>query len=393
MCQNNKRHDSSGVGRGATMISALDDYCIHQTPDYLRVPGTTDRNFYDRYFFNGYRTDGSLSFGIAFGRYPNRYLQDAHFSFAVDGVQRSLHASDVLGADPARTVVGPLHVEIVEPMRILRCRAPAHGHDIAYDLLFRAETGAIDEGRLRVAREGLAYIDQTRFMQYGTWEGWIEADGRRHEVDRANTHGLRDKSWGVRLIGEHQVTHRRGGQIFWMNVVMHTGDRYAVIRTLDHADGTSHERTGYFAPLYATPDLVPIGETRLQSVRHWSFDLDFFDGTRRIAGGRYQVEFADGQQWAFTARALGSFWYAGLGYSHDRWNHGLDHGGLCVEREDWRTDDVDMARLDRQFLSSVLELSANGRVIGFGHTEQLLMGKYGPLGWGADDYTGLGRRG
>jgi hypothetical protein len=320
-------------------------------------------------------------------------VQDAHLTFVVDGVQSSLHASDVLGADPASCVAGPLSVEVIEPMRVLRCTARPGGEGIGCDLTFRAETGAIDEGRLEVAKEGLVYIDQTRFMQYGTWHGWIEVDGRRHEVDAATTHGLRDKSWGVRLLGEHQVTHRRGGQIFWMNVVMHLGDRYAVIRTLDHADGSSHERTGYFAPLYASPGLVPIGERDLRPVRTWSFDLGFANATRRISSGRYAVELADGSQFECEGRALGSFWYAGLGYSHDRWNHGLDHGGvLVVEREDWRVDEIDPMRLDRQFLASVLEFSAGGRVIGFGHTEQLLMGEYRPFGWGADDYQGLASR-
>jgi hypothetical protein len=35
----------------------------------------------------------------------------------------------------------------------------------------------------------------------------------------------------------------------------------------------------------------------------------------------------------------------------------------------------------------VMEFSSGGRVIGFGHTEQLLMGEYRPLGWGAGEYT------
>ena len=106
------------------MIRAFDDYCIHQTPDYVRVPATTDRNFYDRYFFNGYRSDGSLAFGAAFGRYPNRFVQDAHFTFAVDGIQRSLHASDVLSGDPAEAVVGPVRVEVVEPIEQQPGREP-----------------------------------------------------------------------------------------------------------------------------------------------------------------------------------------------------------------------------------------------------------------------------
>ena len=41
---------------GGTCVLALskgDDYPIHQTPEPVAYAGT-DRNFYDRYFFNGY---------------------------------------------------------------------------------------------------------------------------------------------------------------------------------------------------------------------------------------------------------------------------------------------------------------------------------------------------
>ncbi len=373
------------------MISRFDDYCLHQTPAYLRVPATTDRNFYDRYFFCGYRADASLMFGITFGRYPNRYVQDAHFTVVTCAVQHSLHASDVLAGDPSRNVVGPIEVEIVEPMRALRCRVARSERGIACDLAFRALTGAIDEGRLVRAREGLVYIDQTRFMQYGTWEGWIEVDGVRHEVSAGDTYGLRDKSWGVRLIGEHQVTHRRGDQIFWMNVVMLLGNEYSVIRALDLEDGSSVERTGYFAPVYTSPELVPVGEKGLRAVATWNFDLDFVPGTRRIAGGRYRIRWPDGSERRIDGKALGTLWYAGMGYNHDRWNHGTDHGGrLLVEREDWRTDEIDQASLDRQFMASVMELSMDGRIVGLGHTEQLLMGRYAPFGWGPDDYIERG---
>jgi hypothetical protein len=370
------------------MISAFDDFCIHQSPDYVRVPATTDRNFYDRYFFSGYHRAGDIIFGIAFGRYPNRHVQDAHFSVTAAGRQSSIHAASPLERDPASAAVGPLTIEILDPMRMLRCHGRAE--NIAWDLRFRAITGAIDEGRLRLERNGMTFIDQTRFMQYGSWEGWIEVDGLRHEIAPAACFGLRDKSWGVRLFAENHTTAERGGQIFWMNLVSLSQYGYSVMRVLDDADGRSHERTGYFAPVYEDSADVPIGETSLEDVADWRFDLDFVDGTRRIGAGRYQASLADGRERRFTARALGSFWYAGIGYNHDRWNHGLDHGShLVLEREDWSVSEIDMSRLDRQMLLSVVEIEEDGHVIGFGHTEQLLMGPYSPLGWAADRYVGL----
>jgi hypothetical protein len=34
------------------MLTPLDDYPIHQVAEVMRHVGTSDRNFYDRYYFN-----------------------------------------------------------------------------------------------------------------------------------------------------------------------------------------------------------------------------------------------------------------------------------------------------------------------------------------------------
>ena len=68
------------------MLSAFDDYPIHQTGDPIAHTASGDLNHYDRYFFNGYTTDGALYFGAAMGLYPNRRVIDAAFSVVRDGV-------------------------------------------------------------------------------------------------------------------------------------------------------------------------------------------------------------------------------------------------------------------------------------------------------------------
>ena len=74
------------------MLTKGDDYPLHQTPEPVAYAGT-DRNFYDRYFFNGYAPDGSGFFAVALGIYPHLNIADAHFSTIRDGVQYNLHAS------------------------------------------------------------------------------------------------------------------------------------------------------------------------------------------------------------------------------------------------------------------------------------------------------------
>ena len=59
-----------------TRLSRFDDYPIHQTPEPVAVPSTSDRNFYDRYWFNGYDRDGEFYFGVGLGFYPHRGIVD-----------------------------------------------------------------------------------------------------------------------------------------------------------------------------------------------------------------------------------------------------------------------------------------------------------------------------
>lgn len=365
------------------MITIFDDYSIHQTPDYIQVPATESRNFYDRYFFLGYQKDVQLMFGISWGRYPNRNVEDAHFTVVYKGVQSSVHSSQALSSDPGVMRIGPLCLEVIEPMNRLRFTLEENEHGLCCELNFKAVTGAIDEGRTVAGDPQNPHTDQTRFMQYGCWQGWIENNGERIAVDPEKTYGLRDKSWGVRMMAENHFTPDKNAQVFWMNVVMLLGDRYSVIRTVDGPKGEAIDRAGYFAPVYQQHEAIPVGEQNLREVKNWSSELTFRGETRQVAKGVYTVEFADGESRRITGTAVGTIWYAGMGYNHERWNHALDHGGpLVTEREDWVVADIDMSLPERQFMASVLIFEdEEGSEIGFGHTEQFSMGPYQPYDW------------
>ena len=73
------------------MLTRADDYPIHQRPEPIACSGG-DRNFYDRYFFNGYAKQGQRFFALALGVYPNRNVMDASFSVIHEGIQHNLRA-------------------------------------------------------------------------------------------------------------------------------------------------------------------------------------------------------------------------------------------------------------------------------------------------------------
>src|SRR3954470_6147786 len=101
------------------MLTRGDDFPIHQTPEPIAYSGS-DRNFYDRYFFNAYSADGSEFIAVAFGVYPALNVADAHVSIIRDGVQRCLHASRILGMERMAWGVGPIRSEVIEPLQTLR---------------------------------------------------------------------------------------------------------------------------------------------------------------------------------------------------------------------------------------------------------------------------------
>ena len=119
------------------MLTKADDFPIHQRPDPIAKPGT-DKNFYDRYFFNGYAREGRQFFALALGVYPNRNVIDASFCVIHDGVQHNLRASRHLGGERMDIHVGPISIEVLEPLRSLRIRVDDGENGIKADLTFTA---------------------------------------------------------------------------------------------------------------------------------------------------------------------------------------------------------------------------------------------------------------
>jgi len=118
------------------VLSRFDDYPIHQAAVPIAQAGGGHPDFYDRFWFNGYTDD--TFFAIAFGSYPNRGVVDAAFSVVHDGVQRSVFTSGRAPLDRADTRVGPITIDIVEPMRTTKVTVDAPEHGLAAERASRS---------------------------------------------------------------------------------------------------------------------------------------------------------------------------------------------------------------------------------------------------------------
>jgi hypothetical protein len=354
------------------VLSRGDDYPIHQTPDPVAYSGT-DRNFYDRYFFNGYAPDGSSFFAAAFGVYPHLDVADAHFCVVRDGVQHCLHASRRLGMERMALECGPIRIEIVEPLQSLR--VIVNGEGIAADFTFTGRAFPIEEPRFTWRIGPRTLMDYTRLTQNGHYSGWIEVDGVR-ETLASGSMGTRDRSWGVRPIGASDPQFAGGvPQFFWQWTPINLPQRSAFFHLNAHADGSAWNTRAVIVPDGGAAqafheDHAPQMATGLA------------DGTRWPAVGELVI----GAE-RFTLHAVSRFQMRGLGYTSPRWGHGLDHGAMEVERETIDLAAIDPARPDNLHVQMLCRVTGPDGEAGLGVFEQLAIGDYTPLG-----LTGLAGR-
>src|SRR5215217_145766 len=100
--------------RRPPMLSPADDLPIHQVAAPVRQPATSDRNFYDRYYFNCHPCSDDMFLIIGQGQYPNLGVTDAFALVRRGDEHRVVWASRELGLDRMDTSVGPFKVEVIE---------------------------------------------------------------------------------------------------------------------------------------------------------------------------------------------------------------------------------------------------------------------------------------
>ena len=353
------------------MLTKGDDYPLHQTPEPVAYAGT-DRNFYDRYFFNGYAPDGSGFFAVAFGIYPHLNVADAHFSVIRGGVQHNLHASRELGMERMDLQVGPIRIEIIEPLQMLRVTVAGEG--ISAELSFTGRAFPIEEPRFIHRIGPRTFMDYTRLTQNGHYGGWIEVDGQREELHPL-TSGTRDRSWGVRPVGSRDEQPHGTGVMpgfFWQWTPLNFSDHSLFFHI--NADAKGH----------AWNTRAVIAADGSQARDHFetssaALTVEMASGTRWPAAGTINLMTPDGPD-RITLEPVDRFQMRGIGYTSPKWGHGLWHGPLEVAREDFGLGQCDPGAMDNYHVQLPCRAISERYGEGFGVFEQLILGPYAPLG-------------
>ncbi|MBC2717076.1 MAG: hypothetical protein HF978_17365 [Desulfobacteraceae bacterium] len=355
------------------MLTKGDEYPIHQVPEPIAYAGS-DRNFYDRYFFNGYSMAEEEFFAMALGVYPNFNIMDASFSVIKNGIQHNLRASKHLGMERMDTKVGPINIEVLEPLKSLRIIIDENEHGISADLTFTSRTVALEEPRYTHRIGPKVLMDYTRMTQNGSYSGWININGEKIVVSPEIWFGTRDRSWGIRPVGMPDPQPPAPGfvpQFFWVWAPVNFDDHIALYDINADAEGKIWHSHGIIVSL---DDNVP------QEMKKVESQIQFKSGTRHAESATIIFWTQKDEKIEIVVEPLYQFYMSGIGYLHPEWGHGMNKGELAVGYD---TIDLLAANASDLLCLHIQAISrfTIGDKVGRGVLEQLIIGPHAPSGF------------
>jgi hypothetical protein len=366
-------------------ISPMDEYLAHQTPDTFDHVATSDRNFYDRHYFNCHASSDELFLVTGMGQYPNLGVSDAFVCISHGTKQTLVRASRELGSDRHDTTVGPFRIEVLEGLKTLRVVCEPNEWGVAFDMIWRGAVPALEEPRTFSRKHGRVTMDVSRYAQVGTWEGTLEVAGSTYEVTPDRWKGARDRSWGVRPVGEAEAPGIRvkdvvAGQAgFFHNwLPMQFDDHMLKVQIDEEYDGTRVQEES--VRVWSDPARAP------EPMGRPDVDIAYQSGTREIESATVSIDHPDGKVQVRCTPLRTVYLFAGSGYKPEPdWGHGVYQGPLKVEGKVYDLSTPE-ARLAVAGLNETLSrFEREDGQVGYGMHENLVVGTYHPHGFDRPD--------
>jgi len=309
----------------------LDEFPIHQVPLSAKYPASSDRNFYDRSYFNAHDRTGDIFVITGLGVYPNLGVIDAYATVGRGARLVSVRTSDALGDDRTAQRVGPYRIEVLDPLHRIRLACDGDDHGVGFDLTWEGSFPAVEEPR-HIQRTGTkVMLDACRFAQVGTWSGVLRVEGQEIPVTPDRWLGTRDRSWGIRPVGEPEAPGRWAAEppmdgFWWVYVPLRFEDFALIVIMQEDADGHRFlneavrvwpERSGGRVEQLGWPEI----------------DISYRSGTRHPEHATVHLTDRSRRPLTLEVDTLGFVYLnAGSGYGGDEeWAHGMWKGRGWVQ--------------------------------------------------------------
>lgn len=318
------------------MLGPLDEFPVHQIPQPIAWPESSDRNFYDRNYFNAHDRTGDIFFITGIGYYPNLGVKDAFVLIARRGpgddgphagTHEAVHLSDGIDQDRLNPHVNSYRLEVIKPLRTVRVILE-ETEGIACDMTWAGVCDAVLEQPHNLRSGSRATIDTSRFAQVGRWSGVIAIDGTDIVVDPDTWIGTRDRSWGIRTSGEPEPPGKPADPpfegVWWTYVPMTFGDFSIVLIIQEHPNG--HRILNDSTRVWKDGRIEQLGWPKV--------DVDYISGSRIPTGATITTTTQNGTPIRFDVESkLAVPIHVGGGYAPNTdWLHGTWHGEKFTER-------------------------------------------------------------
>ncbi|MEE3295190.1 MAG: hypothetical protein VX215_04165 [Pseudomonadota bacterium] len=358
------------------MLTKADDYPVHQLASPISEVGSS-RNFYDRYFFNGYTKDKKVYFAAALCVYPNLNIMDAAFTVAYEGKQHNCRASRILNEERLNTKVGSIEVNVLDALQRLEIKVDDKDANISADLIFDGIYQVMQEPKMKLYSGPRLVMDTCRMVQQGVWEGQINLQGVDLEIDRETTIGTRDRSWGVRPVGtldSQPIVPLEIPQFYWLWNPTHFDGFSTHIYFVDNESGKT---------INGHSVLQDKNNSKIEELSNLEKRVSYKKGSRRVDSLIINAERKSGKDLRMTIKPENKIFMCGLGYMHQEWGHGHYKGEneTTYDSYNLEEDPHDPPFLHIQSVCTVELVMDKNNYKGLGVLEELILGPHKPSGF------------
>ncbi len=372
-------------------LLAADEQLNHQIVDTFATVVESDLAWTEKLWMPTSRKDGSLQIDLGLGRYQNRDVMDAFAGISRGKEQWTVRASRELSLDPGKTSVGPIHYEVIEPLKKVRVWLERNEIiPLRFDVTFNAVMPAFFEDRhIQRDERGFRIVSNVvRYHQAGAPTGWVEIDGQRQEVTPEEWFSYRDHSWGVRLDVGAPPTDLRPARDFGERQF---GQSKFLLNwspiTLQRLDGSRYEYHFYLQirgdEVFYFSGYRNHEDGRQERIARVRPELHYVDATRRLIGGRLNFDMLNGETAQVEVEVMGeSGFYLGpaLYLGFDGKKHGNWRGELNLDGE--QIPDMTAPEIQKRMASAVRDTIIRvreGEANGYGLFEPIVLGEWPDL--------------
>ena len=290
------------------MLLGFDEYPLHQITASFAGVGGSDASWSDGHYVCLADDAGNVCLTSNLRLYSNNDVMDGFVCIRHDGRQYNIRVSRRLRPAMDELRVGPLRLEILEPMKALRIVLEDNAFGIALDVTCRCRTVPYEDPSEVTRVDGRLVSERMTYELTGKCDGWVQVGADRFDLAPTNSSFFRNHSWGYQA--------GRGGPKLYAAPALGHKRRVPGVRQWVLFDMPEHGGFYFIDPSgrRASGKGALMLPDRTVAVTAVDTDLQFHEGGRRLKSGSFRLTDAEGGERTYEVQDLGWVYCQGGGY-------------------------------------------------------------------------------